>query len=265
LFYNTNLIPTAPETWTDWETAISGISGTKAAIESVGGGGYLSWYFSAFLANSGGKLVNEGRTAAAFAGSEGRAAAQMMQKLYLKSPSDIRDGTNAFGLGNAMFKLGSSSDIDNLTAGFPNLKFNVAKMPYDAGAVGNSYSNIGGENLVIFNHSPKKASDAMKLIEFLTTEANMAKIARWTGNFAAIERFASSGTDGRTKAKKAVVLEQLATAQARPGIAGWITVNDDYLATSLDTILRTGTLMSLEDIGAKLAEAETAANALLFR
>ena len=57
---------------------------------------------------------------------------------------------------------------------------------------------------------------------------------------------------------KQVVLDQLDTAQARPSVAGWLYVNDNYIATALENILaEDASDISAADI---LAQLDTAAS-----
>ena len=158
----------------------------------------------------------------------------MLRDMYNLSPANLRNATNAFGNGNAMFKLGSSSDIENIGNAF-TIDFGVTAFPPQTEG-GTSYSNIGGENLVILDAS-KNRTDAEALIAFLLREENMQKIAEYTGNFAAVKEYAVVAEDDPYAAQKQVVLQQLDTAQARPSVAGWLYVNDSYLATALESIL----------------------------
>lgn len=116
---------------------------------------------------------------------------------------------------------------------------------------GTSYSNIGGENLVVYSASEKQ-DDAFKFVEYLSKVENSEKVAQYTGNFSSIKELAK--TDNTLKA---VVLEQLNTAVARPQLNGWLEVNDNYLASALEKIING------DDIQKNLDEAVNTANSAL--
>ncbi len=227
----------------------------KALFDGVGSGGYASWYYHAFLENFGGSFINEAGNAVAFNDAKGLAAAQFMYDLYQQSPASITGSSNAFGRGNVMFKLGSGSDIKTISVNHPSLDFGAMLIP-PAAEGGTSYSNIGGEDLVIINSSDKKEA-AVKLIEFLLREENAQAIADYTGNFPAIKDYAK--TDD---ARMQVVLEQLNTACARPALPGWIEVNDNHIGDALTYILAEG--FDRGKIQEKLDEAAQRANNTLF-
>ncbi|MGI6714132.1 MAG: sugar ABC transporter substrate-binding protein [Bacilli bacterium] len=269
LFYNKDIVgEAAPLSWEAWlNTPIA--NSQHSLFDGIGSGGYAGWYFQAFLANNGGQLLNEQETAVAFNNAQGVAAAKMIQDLYTfdrPQASLNRSSNNAFGRGLIAYKLGSSSDIDALDTNFPTLNYGVAKIPpCVAGAT--SYSNMGGENLVVFNHSPNKKG-CIKLIEFLLRRENINKIASFTGNFPAIEAYADVTTipvvRESSRAKKAVILEQLATSVPRPVIPRWLEVNDSYLGVAISDKVLSEDPLKRSNIQAALDEAATAANIRLF-
>ena len=200
--------------------------------------------------------------------AKGVEAAKMIQDLYTfdKPQGSInRSANNAFGRGLIAYKLGSSSDIDALDTNYPNLNYGISMIPPKVKGE-KSYSNMGGENLVIFNHSPKKAN-CLKLIEFLLREENINKIASFTGNFPAIEEYANIESipviKEESRARKAVILEQLKNSVPRPVVPKWIEVNDQYLGIAIsDKVLSEDP--ARRDIQSALDEAATAANRRLF-
>lgn len=239
LFYNKEYVSEdeLPASWEEWLALGESRPSDVALFDGIGNGGYMSWYFQAFLSNAGGSLMNEEGTEVTFNGEQGVTAAQMLRDMYNLSPATYRNATNSFGNGNSMFKLGSSSDIETIGDGF-TIDFGVTTFPPQTEG-GTSYSNIGGENLVILESSSKK-EEAMRLINYLLQESNVKKIAEYTGNFAALKEYATVDADDPYAEMKQVVLTQLETAQARPSVAGWLYVNDNYLATALESILAEG-------------------------
>lgn len=256
LFYNTNMIPTAPTTWAEWLAYRSTLPAGKSLFDGIGNGGYAGWYFQAFLANCGGSLINNASTAVSFNDSHGVEAAQMIRDLYGSDQTSIinRGTSDAFGNGLVAFKLGSSSDIDRFDINFPSLNYNVALVPSKTGD--SSYSNMGGENLVVYSHSKLK-TECGQLMEYLLKEENIDKLSDFTGNFPAIRSFATSD-DQRLN----TIIAQLDNSVPRPVLPKWIRVNDDYLGPALgDKILSDENPRNIQD---SLDDAAAAANILLF-
>lgn len=256
LFYNTDLVSSAPTTWNDWLAYRSTLPAGKSLFDGIGNGGYAGWYFQAFLANCGGTLVNNAGTAVAFNDAHGVEAAQMIRNLYGSDQTSIinRGTSDAFGNGLVAFKLGSSSDIDRFDINFPSLNYDVALVPSKTGDV--SYSNMGGENVVIYSHSKLK-TECGQLIEYLLKEENLNRLSDFTGNFPAIRDYANSD-DARLN----TIIAQLDNAVPRPVLPKWIRVNDDYLGPALgDKILSDENPRNIQD---SLDDAAAAANILLF-
>jgi multiple sugar transport system substrate-binding protein len=256
LFYNKNIVAEVPTTWVEWLAIKDNLPLGKSLFDGIGFGGYAGWYFQAFLANCGGKLVNDEETQISFNDEKGVEAAQMLRDLYGNDPTskNNRSTVDAFGNGLVAFKLGSSSDIDRLNINFPSLDYGVALMPSKDGDI--SYSNMGGENLVVYSHSNRKEK-SMQLIEYLMLEDNIKKISEFTGNFPAISEFATSDD-----VKRQVIIDQLQNAVPRPVIPRWIRVNDEYLGPALsDKILSDE---NPRDIVSSLNDAALAATIILF-
>ena len=160
LFYNKDLVSEPFETWDEWLAIAKTLDESQSGLfEGIGNGGYASWYFQVFLENVGGSFMNEDETAVTFNDAKGVEAANMIKDLYEATPKSIRDSSNAFGHGLIATKLGSSYDIDTITNSFPNLNFGVIKVPVPNEG-DTSYSNIGGENLVVLE-STKNKEDAI--------------------------------------------------------------------------------------------------------
>ncbi len=256
LFYNKDLVATPPETWPEWLACRDGLPAGKSLFDGIGNGGYAGWYFPAFLANCDGQLLNEQKTEVAFNDAKGVEASEMIRSLYGSDETSItnRGTSDAFGNGLVAFKLGSSSDIDRFDINFPTLNYGVALLPSKTGEV--SYSNMGGENVVVYSHSKLK-DQCGRLIEFILREANLDKLSDFTGNFPAIREFATSD-DARLN----VIIAQMENSVPRPVIPNWIRVNDDYLGPALsDKILSDE---NPRDIQTSLNDAAAAANQLLF-
>lgn len=267
LFYNKTLVSTAPSTWSDvigvWDSLASGVS----LFDSIGNAGYAGWYFQSFLSNFGGSLVNEAKTSVSFNDEFGQEAAQMIKELYQLDNAQAvlnRASSNAFGRGLIAFKLGSSSDIDAYDTNFPKLDYGVCLMPTKSSGQ-TSYSNMGGENLVVFEQSNKKES-CIQLAKYLLKKENITQISSFTGNFPSIKEYATQDNityiKEASKERKTVILTQMNTAVPRPVIPNWLEVNDLYLGPAISD-----KILSVEnpiDIKTALDDAAIAANSRLF-
>ena len=194
VLYNKSLVSenNLPKDWDDMLQIAKEVSAnpTKAAFGGVGTGGYASWYFQAFLCSAGGNYTNEDQTQLTFNDANGVAACQFLVDLYKYSPEEVRNSNSAFGNGNVAFSLGGGSDIDSLQTNFPDLDFGAMLIPPKEEG-GTSYSNIGGENLVVYSASEKQ-DDAFKFVEFLSRNENSEKVAQYTGNFSSIKALAKT-------------------------------------------------------------------------
>ena len=94
-------------------------------------------------------------------------------------------------------------------------------------------------------------------------EENQAKISMISGNFSTVKKYAAVAESDPNYEMKLVVLEQLNTACARPAQPEWLSVNDVYLATAMESILASSTAYS--EIQSILDTAAAQATNLLFK
>ena len=221
------------KSWKEWENVSKEVAANPsvAAFEGIATGGYASWYFQTFLCSAGGNLADGANLT--FNDQHGVDACEFLKTLYSYSPEEIRNGSDSFGNGKIAFRLGGGSDIKNYQTSFPDLNLGAMLVP-PQNEGDTSYSNIGGENLVIYSTSTKQ-DEAFQFVEYLTKKDNSQKIADYTGNFSASKEAAEAEAEGNELMQ--VVYEQLNTAVARPQLNGWIYVNDNYLADALVSIL----------------------------
>lgn len=262
LLYNTELVKSVPKSWEEWRNLE--VPSGKALFGGIGSGGYAGWYFQAFLKSAGGDLIKDNQVV--FNSAEGVRAGEMIKSLYSKSPKNIRTSSNAFTNGNVMFTLVHQSEIYNYFSSnptFSNSKIGATTFisEYEGGP---RCSNIGGENFAI-NKNSQNVEACKKLIKFLLEEENVNVAIE--NNFSAIKAYAkvreTNPVTGATYSKKLqsimqVVLDQLETASARPVIAGWMTVNDKYLADAIAQIVDNG-----KDVKTELDKAQQTAMANL--
>lgn len=238
------------KTWADLKTfaeGVSGIGSSYALFGGMGNGGYLGWYSQVFVAAAGGTMYDEA-TKTVLPNDDGSVtrAFDMIKYMFDKSPKSIRDTSTGFTgstsepAGKILFSLADSSSINDLKSR-TYTTFRAIPIPGETEAVG-SVSNIGGENLVIPARSQNK-QQALKLIKYLVSNDCMPLFEKCTNNFAAVTKYATvdefANMEDNATVKStvthlySVVLTQLATAQVRPVVAGWMNVNDKSIPTAL--------------------------------
>ena len=240
----------AIKTWDDLKAFADGISGlgsTYALFGGMGNGGYLGWYSQVFVAAAGGKMYDEA-TKTVLPNEDGSVtkAFDMIKYMFDKSPKTIRNestgftGSTASPAGKILFSLADSSSINDLKSR-TYTTMRAIPIPSENETIG-SVSNIGGENLVIPSRSANK-DKALKLIKYLVSDECMPLFEKCTNNFAAVNKYATvkefADLEDNEKVKATVthlytvVKQQLATAQVRPVVAGWLNVNDKSIPTAL--------------------------------
>lgn len=256
LYYNTALVDTPPTTWSEWLQSAEDVyvPNTVAAFEGIGGGGWGAWLFPAFVHSGGGSMISAADSSATFGDQAGIEAASFLLELQSYSDQAVRQSENAFGNGLVAYKVSGPWEIEALTKNFPNLEFAVAPIPAKDG--GQSVSNIGGENLVVFENSTKQDL-AYAFIEHLTDADGMQVMAGVTGNFAT-NLEAAAALNFSADPNLAVFETQLQTAIPRPTLTEWLKVNDEVIGSALDAIFVSG-----QDPATVLADANQRANVIL--
>lgn len=256
LFYNKELVPTPPKTWSEWVAMAEKIDTSKyAAFEGLWGGGGGAWQFPAFVHSAGGQMVDIENQAATFAGEEGVSAAAMLKKLLDYSPSEIRTSSNAFGNGLVAFKVSGPWEVNGFRSNFPGLDFGLAKIPA-SDAYGKSHSNIGGENVVVFKGA-KNPEAAYRLARFITNADNNATTADVTGNFPANKGAVIKDHEGDEIFE--MFYQQLESAEARPRLTNWLKTNDEIIGPALDRVFNEDA-----DPAVELPKAQAYATKVLF-
>lgn len=267
----------AIKTWQDlkdFASSVEGLGGSYALFGGMGNGGYLGWYSQVFVAAAGGTMY-DAATKTVLPNEDGSVtkAFDMIKYLFDNSPKTIRDESNGFTgstgtpAGKVLFSLADSSSINDLKSR-TYTKFGAIRIPGESEQIG-SVSNIGGENLVIPARSAKK-EQALQLMKFLVSGECMPLFEKCTNNFAAVNKYATVQTfadmeDNATvkatvTALYTVVQQQLATAQVRPVVRGWMNVNDKSIPTALNKYVDPAAGgESLASVDAVLSEIRTSA------
>lgn len=258
------------KTWNDlkeFAESISGIGTDYALFGGMGNGGYLGWYSQVFVAAAGGTMYDEA-TKTVLPNDDGTVtkAFDMIKYMFDKSPKAIRNestgftGSNASPAGKILFSLADSSSINDLKTRTYTI-MRAIPIPSENETIG-SVSNIGGENLVIPARSGNK-DKALQLVKFLVSGECMPLFEKCTNNFAAVDKYATvkefADLEDNQTVKATVthlytvVQQQLASAQVRPVVAGWMNVNDKSIPTALVKYVDPDK-ESLDSVDAVLAE-----------
>ncbi|MDA3851838.1 MAG: extracellular solute-binding protein [Spirochaetaceae bacterium] len=233
LIYNKDLVPQAPDTWKDWLNIARDVyvPGEIAAFETPNGDGWGAWLFPAFVASAGGSLVNEDETVVTIGEQPAIDALNLWLELAKYSDQEVKDSGNAFNLGMIATKVSGPWELQNMNINFPDLNYGIALIPrLEDGGI--HASNIGGENMVVFN-STQKGAAAWALIKYLTYSSDTSLLmAKSSGNFPALLE-AGQTPQFQQDENMRVFMEQMETAQPRPRIASWLKINDEVVAKAL--------------------------------
>lgn len=257
MYYNKDLVPTPPTTWEEWVNIAKEVyvPNEVAAFSGIGDGGWAAWLLPAFIHNAGGSMMNADNTEVKFADQPGIDAMNLIKELISYSDQSIRSSQNAFGNGLVAFDITGVWEIDVYRASFPDLNFGVALIPSKDGV--DSYSNIGGDNIVIFDNT-KNPDLSFEFIKHLTTAESSLVMADVTGNFPAhVEAAQNPKYTGDEHLN--VFMKQLEHAVARPTLTKWYKVNDEVLGKAIDSILISGS-----DVEATMKDAANKATQILF-
>jgi len=260
LYYNKDLMPEAPETWDEWIKMAKDVyvEDQIAAFETPNGDGWGAWLFPAFVASAGGSMVSEDESQVTIGEKPAIDALNLWLTLSEYSDPSVKDSANAFNQGKIATKISGPWELWGLDNNFPELNYGVALIPRKADG-GIHASNIGGENMVVFQNS-KNPEAAWGLIKFLTYSAeNALLMARTSGNFPGLLE-AGEDPSFQSNPSMKVFMEQMKTAQPRPRIASWLKINDEVIAKALAQAL-----LGVDTAEGALTLAEEKANMILAR
>lgn len=246
------------KTWADVDSLVADIKAAQgeaaftskyALLNGLGESGYLGWYSQCFIASAGGQMYDPaGKQVLPDADGTATLALTKLKEWMDLSPKSIYNtntaftGSNSEPAGKVIFSLADSSAIEKFNVNYTD--FYAIKFPGRTEEIG-SKSNIGGENLVVTSKSTKK-EESIKLIQFLVSENCMPLIQACTKNFAAVTKYASldevvnaavKNPKDSIKQMYGVIQDQLATAQVRPVVNGWMQVNDSAIPSALKTLI----------------------------
>jgi multiple sugar transport system substrate-binding protein len=269
LFYNKELFQRAgldpnkpPTTWDELRQmaqqctdAGEGIYGMELFTEPGEG---LTWQFQVYLWQAGGEFLSEDLTKAAFNSPEGERALQFWVDLLHTDQSAPLAPWGQFGQGKACMVMDGSWMVGGMTAE-PPFDFGTAPMPIPAG--GEPATNMGGEQLVLFETTPEEQQAAFEFVAWLTSPEIQTEWDKQTG-FTPVRASVASSPDYLTYVKEQLpallpFVENQKHARNRPPVPNYPEISDAF-SRELEAAL-----IGQTEPAEALSRAEQAVNRLL--
>jgi len=232
LFYNKTLFARAgldstrpPETWDELERA-------AAAIQRLGGGvhGYgvqvgeryvLSKKFLPFVWGNGGRILSDDGTRVEFDSPATRQALEFYLGLLKVGMSGQQDALDReFKEGRLGLEISGAWLFKQIPNDSPGLRYGVALVPRPAPDRGTHASWAGGEVLVSFAASKRRA-ESLELARFLAREDNAAALAASAKSVQPAAVGADTAAYYRERPAEQVVVRQFETAHFTPNHPSW--------------------------------------------
>lgn len=269
LFYNKDLFRKAgldpekpPATWDELRQMAAtcanpdeGIAGMELFTEPGEG---LTWQFQVYLWQAGGEFLSPDLTKAAFNSPAGQKALQFWVDLIHTDKSAPLAPWGQFGQGKACMVMDGSWMVGIWSAD-PPFDFGTATMPYPVD--GQRATNMGGEQLVIFQTTAERQQAAFDFMTWLTSTDIQIEWDKLTG-FMPIRESVASSPDYlsyvREKEPRLLpFIENQQYARNRPPVPNYPEISDAF-SRELEAAL-----LGQTGVADALASAERAVNALL--
>ena len=142
----------------------------------TGTGEGLTWQFQVYLWQAGGEFLNADLSRAAFNSPEGKEALQFWVDLIQRDNVSPPGPWGFFGSGKAAMVMDGSWMVSGFVPGGwmgTTFDFGTAQVPIPSGGV--PATNMGGEQIFIFETTPEKEAAAWKFVKWLTSEETQVK------------------------------------------------------------------------------------------
>jgi multiple sugar transport system substrate-binding protein len=218
----------------------------------------LTWQFQVYLWQAGGEFLSEDLTQAAFNSPAGERALQFWVDLLHTDASAPLAPWGQFGQGKACMAMDGSWMVGGMTAE-PPFDFGTAAMPIPS--AGTPATNMGGEQLVLFESSDAEQQAAFDFVAWLTSTEVQTEWDKTTG-FIPVRESVATNPDYLTHVEQNLpalipFIENQQNAKNRPPVANYPEISDAF-SRELEAAL-IGQVAPAD----ALAAAERAVNALL--
>ena len=266
LFYNKTLFARAgldstrpPETWAELYADAEAIQKLGGEVRGygvqAGERGVLFKKFMPYAWGNGGRILNDDLKTALFDSPQNREALAFylsLRKVGLMERQDVLD--RSFKSGTLGVQISGGWLFRSIPKEAPGLRYGVALVPRPTEETGTHASFAGGEVLVTFNGSKRKAS-ALRLARFLVAPENALALAQSAQSVQPAVIGADTLAYYRQHPEQQIMIRQFETAVPTPNHPAWVDLEaaiEDEVEEALHD--RKSADQAIQDAQKKLAE-----------